>query len=652
MSERTGLRYGLLGLIVIALLAALAYFVARPPQTPAAAHAAAVEENQLQSLKDVAKQAPVHRKLDIQEWKTAEGAKVLFVEAHELPMFDLRLTFAAGSSQDAGTPGLSMLTNAMLNEGVPGKDTTAIAAGFEDLGASFSNGSYRDMAVAGLRSLSDADKRTQALKLFEQVIGQPTFPEDALARIKNQVLAGFEYQKQNPGKLAGLELFKRLYGEHPYAHSSDGDEKSVPPISREQLQAFHKKAYAAGNVVIALVGDLSRQEAEAIAAEVSKALPQGPALAKTAQPETPKPGLTHIDFPSEQTHLMLAQLGIDRQDPDYAALYLGNQILGGGGFGTRLMDQVREKRGLTYGIYSGFTAMQARGPFMINFQTRAELSEGALKLVQDIVRDYLANGPTQKELDDAKRELAGSFPLSTASNADIVGQLGAIGFYGLPLDYLESFLKQVEGLSVEQVRTAMAKHLDADAFVIVSAGPSVPQKPLPPPTAKPAQHGPGLRPTPDRVRETLFNWLAPYVEGARVLDPFAGSGALFLEALSRGAREGLALDTNGEAVAALRNHLDALKCGTAQLVLGDAVRYLGNQAPSAFDLVFLDPPFHQNLLQDACRLLETRGWLNPDAWIYTESESVPSSLGLPGNWRLHREKKAGNVHYALWQRGA
>ncbi|HGE2233972.1 TPA: 16S rRNA (guanine(966)-N(2))-methyltransferase RsmD [Pseudomonas aeruginosa] len=164
--------------------------------------------------------------------------------------------------------------------------------------------------------------------------------------------------------------------------------------------------------------------------------------------------------------------------------------------------------------------------------------------------------------------------------------------------------------------------------------------------------GPGLRPTPDRVRETLFNWLAPYVEGARVLDPFAGSGALFLEALSRGAREGLALDTNGEAVAALRNHLDALKCGTAQLVLGDAVRYLGNRAPSAFDLVFLDPPFHQNLLQDACRLLETRGWLNPDAWIYTESESVPSSLGLPGNWRLHREKKAGNVHYALWQRGA
>lgn len=693
MSERTGLRYGLLGLIVIALLAALAYFVARPTQTPAAAHAAAVEENQLQSLKDVAKQPPVHRKLDIQEWKTAEGAKVLFVEAHELPMFDLRLTFAAGSSQDAGTPGLSMLTNAMLNEGVPGKDTTAIAAGFEDLGASFSNGSYRDMAVAGLRSLSDADKRTQALKLFEQVIGQPTFPEDALARIKNQVLAGFEYQKQNPGKLAGLELFKRLYGEHPYAHSSDGDEKSVPPISREQLQAFHKKAYAAGNVVIALVGDLSRQEAEAIAAEVSKALPQGPALAKTAQPETPKPGLTHIDFPSEQTHLMLAQLGIDRQDPDYAALYLGNQILGGGGFGTRLMDQARKAR------------PDLRHLFRLHRHAGTRSVHDQLPDPRRTQRRCAEAGPGHRP------RLPGQRP-----DPEGAGRRQARTGRQLPAVHREQrrhrrparrhrFLRPAAGLPGKlpqagrgtQRRTGQNRHgqapgrrrlrhrqrrperaAETPAATHRQAGPATQRRSgalMSKPTAKaPGRHGgqgqlriiggewrsrrfvfpdgPGLRPTPDRVRETLFNWLAPYVEGARVLDPFAGSGALFLEALSRGAREGLALDTNGEAVAALRNHLDALKCGTAQLVLGDAVRYLGNQAPSAFDLVFLDPPFHQNLLQDACRLLETRGWLNPDAWIYTESESVPSSLGLPGNWRLHREKKAGNVHYALWQRGA
>lgn len=160
----------------------------------------------------------------------------------------------------------------------------------------------------------------------------------------------------------------------------------------------------------------------------------------------------------------------------------------------------------------------------------------------------------------------------------------------------------------------------------------------------------GLRPTPDRVRETLFNWVAPYIVGARVLDPFTGSGALYLEALSRGAGMALALDVNASAIASLRKHLDTLKCGQGQLMQADALRYLENQSPTPFDLVFLDPPFNKQLLLPACALLEGKGWLAERAWIYTESEAAPSSLGLPGNWRLHREKKAGSVHYALWER--
>ena len=162
---------------------------------------------------------------------------------------------------------------------------------------------------------------------------------------------------------------------------------------------------------------------------------------------------------------------------------------------------------------------------------------------------------------------------------------------------------------------------------------------------------PGLRPTPDRVRETLFNWLAPHIEGAKVLDPFAGSGALYLEALSRGAAMGLALDSNATAIASLRHNLELLQCSVGQLLQSDALRYLETQTPAAFDLVFLDPPFHQNLLPATCELLEQRQWLAERAWVYTESETPPSTLQLPGNWRLHREKKTGQVHYALWQRG-
>ena len=162
---------------------------------------------------------------------------------------------------------------------------------------------------------------------------------------------------------------------------------------------------------------------------------------------------------------------------------------------------------------------------------------------------------------------------------------------------------------------------------------------------------PGLRPTPDRVRETLFNWLAAHIEGAKVLDAFTGSGALYIEALSRGASMALALDANATAISSLRHNLDLLGCATGQLLQSDALKYLETQTPSAFDLVFLDPPFHQNLLPATCTLLEEKGWLAERAWIYTESETPPSALQMPATWRLHREKKAGQVYYSLWQRG-
>ncbi|OZI86381.1 peptidase M16 [Pseudomonas avellanae] len=492
MIKRHAPRHALLGLILVGSLGA---FVAQSVLADEAAVADPTQATQptpalgsnLQTLKELDGKAPARRALNIQTWNTAEGTKVLFVESRELPMFDMRVIFAAGSSQDQKSPGIALLTNAMLNEGVKGKDVSAIAQGFEGLGADFGNGSYRDMAVASLRSLSAVDKRDPALKLFGEVVGKPTFPADSLARLKNQLIDSLESQKQSPGAIGNKALFERLYGDHPYAHPSEGNVKSINAITLAQLKAFHAKAYAAGNAVIALVGDLSRDEAQAIAAQVSASLPKGPALAKVADPVEPKAGPTHIELASNQTHLMLAQLGIDRNDPDYAALTVGNSVLGGGGFGSRLMTEVREKRGLAYGVSSGFTAMQVAGPFMIGLQTRAEMSENTLKLVQDIVRDFLANGPTQKELDDVKRELTGSFPLTAASNSAIVGQLGAIGFYDLPLTYLEDYMAAAQSVTVEQVKAAMSKHLSADKMVIVSVGPTVEQKPLPAPTDKPVR---------------------------------------------------------------------------------------------------------------------------------------------------------------------
>lgn len=160
----------------------------------------------------------------------------------------------------------------------------------------------------------------------------------------------------------------------------------------------------------------------------------------------------------------------------------------------------------------------------------------------------------------------------------------------------------------------------------------------------------GLRPTPDRVRETLFNWLAPYVEGAAVLDLFAGSGALFLEALSRGAIAATALDINPLVIKNLQEQLRILACQKADLVNQGAVQFLQGQPVRAYDLVFLDPPFRQSMLEESCQLLEANGWLADNAWVYTESEVAPSQLMMPVTWELSREKKAGQVYYALWHR--
>lgn len=158
----------------------------------------------------------------------------------------------------------------------------------------------------------------------------------------------------------------------------------------------------------------------------------------------------------------------------------------------------------------------------------------------------------------------------------------------------------------------------------------------------------GLRPTPDRVRETLFNWLAPYIEGAVVLDLFAGSGALSLEALSRGASSATILDINHQVINNLKSQLHALSCARATLLNQSALLFLEKQATKQFDVVFLDPPFRKDMLQQSCQLLANNGWLASKAWVYTESEIMPSQLLMPCNWQLYREKKAGQVYYSLW----
>ena len=410
------------------------------------------------------------RELDLQNWQTDQGGLVYFMPAPELPMFDLRLVFAAGASRDGEQPGIASLTNSLIGEGSGELDAGAIAVAFEELGAQFSNSAHRDMATASLRSLSDPAQRQPALELFTRVVAEPSFPEDAFERLRERTLAGLRMRQQRPSALASEAFWASLYPQHPYGSLPEGNETSLAGLSPAALADFHQQFYNASNLTIALVGDLTRAEAEAIAQQLADALPQGSAADELPAPPTVSGGHEHIAFDSQQTHILVGQHGITRHDPDYAALYVANQILGGSGFGSRLMEQIREQRGLSYSVSSQFIPMASNGPFMISMQTRSDQTAEALEVINDTLDSFIAEGPTEDELARTKRQLLGQFVLGTASNSAIVGQLAANGFYGLPPDQFQQLISDIESLTLEDIRRVLQQRLPADQRLIITLG--------------------------------------------------------------------------------------------------------------------------------------------------------------------------------------
>ncbi|MCX4026605.1 insulinase family protein [Endozoicomonas sp. SM1973] len=411
------------------------------------------------------------RKISIQQWQTDKGAQVYFVAAPEIPMLDIRLVFDAGSARDAYIPGLAYLTNGMLGEGTKNLNSNQIAEQFESLGAKFSNGSYRDMATASLRTLTDEKYLKPAVKLFTEVVTDMNFPDDAVNRVKNQILSSLQYIKQQPGKLAEQAFYANLYGEHPYSTPKEGTDKSIPSIKKNHLITFYKEYYVAKNLIIAMVGDISQQQAKQIANQITQPMHSGGHAEPLIKPIKTKQLSNQVAFPSSQTHVYMGALGLKKGNPDYPAIFIGNHILGGSGFGSRLFENVREKQGLAYSVGSGFILMRAAGPFLISLQTKAEQTTQALAIVKKTIDDFIKKGPTEKELSDAKQNILGSFPLSYASNGDIVGQLGSIGFYQLPLTYLDDFVASIQKVTVQDIKQAFAKYVDPENMLVITVGP-------------------------------------------------------------------------------------------------------------------------------------------------------------------------------------
>lgn len=430
--------------------------------------------------------------LNLQRWTTGNGARVYFVAAPELPMLDIRVLFDAGAARDtASVSGLARLTSALIGEGTPSHSVDEINEGFEAVGAEFSSSAYRDMATVHLRSLTAPDMLAPALALFTDVTAHPSFPADAIERLRGQMLVGLQRDEEEPATIASRSFMAALYLVHPYANPPEGTVAGVKAINAGDLRGFHQRYYTARNAVIAIAGAVNRAQAEQIAEKFSAALTAGEPAPELPTPPSPAGGNFHVKYDSQQTHILIGLPALRRNDPNEAALNLANQVLGGDGLTSLLAEEIRNQRGLAYSAGSMFQPMRAAGPFSVRMQTRNDAAGEALGVSLDTIRKFAQNGPTPEQLEDARRQLVGSYPLQLAGNGAIVSTLGMLGFYGLPDDYLEQQLAQTERLSADDVRKAFARHVPVDRLMVLTLGPTKP-------VAKVTDAKPGAAPRPAR----------------------------------------------------------------------------------------------------------------------------------------------------------
>lgn len=422
---------------------------------------------------------PAYAALQIQNWTLENGARVLFVENHTIPMLDVSVEFDAGARRDpAGKAGLAAFTNGMLARGVlaagtePALSEAQVSDAFADTAAQRGGAAGSERAGATLRTLSSSAERDAALTLLARVLAQPSFPADIIARDKARTIAHLKEELTKPEAIAEKAFWHALYGDHPYGQQASVE--SVAAIERADILEFHRSHYVADRAVIAMIGDISRADANTIAQQLTQRLPRlaNSTDALPAMPEVPPAHAQElrIAHPASQAHILIGAPALQRNDPDYFTLTVGNYILGGGGFVSRLTREVREKRGLSYSIYSYFLPMAQPGPFQIGLQTSKAQADDALKVVHSTLATFLQEGPTNAELKAAKDNLIGGFSLRIDNNRKILDNIAAIGYYRLPLDYLDTWTAKVAQVTVADIRAAFARKVALDKLVTVVVG--------------------------------------------------------------------------------------------------------------------------------------------------------------------------------------
>jgi zinc protease len=416
--------------------------------------------------------------LPIENWTQASGAQVFLVQSPAIAMVDVQIDFDAGLRRDpADKAGLASVTAMMLSKGVKASganaalDDNQLSEAWADLGASFSASAGADRMSFSLRSLTYPDLLGKAVDLAARQMGQPAWPNAIWLRERERIAASIKEANTRPATLAGRAFNQAVYGAHPYGFEMT--EATLAVISVVDMQAAYTALVLPCRAKVSIVGAVTKPQADALVAKLLGQLPKSECSLLQVIPEVEplkQAEDKRIAFESAQAHVLIGQPGYKRDDPDFFALLVGNHILGGGGFTSRLTNEVREKRGLTYGVYSGFQPGSHAGAFTLGLQTRPDQAAQAVQVSKDVLAKFVAEGPSEVELKAAKDNLMGGFALRIDSNRKLLDNVANIAWNKLPLNYLDVWTLQIDKITTAQIKAAFQRKLQPERMVTVVLG--------------------------------------------------------------------------------------------------------------------------------------------------------------------------------------
>lgn len=419
----------------------------------------------------------------IEQWTQSSGVQVFLAPSMGIPMVDVRIDFDAGSRRDpSDQAGLASATAGMTAKGVraspgdPALDENSLSEAWADLGASFGAHASSDRMSFSLRSLTYPDLLPKAVQLAARQLGEPAFPSAIWQREREKLVASIKEANRRPATLAGRAFASAVYGQHPYGFEMT--EATLARIDVADMKADYQRYILPCRAKVTIVGAVTRDQADTLvnnlfsrlpsAATGTQSCPALPAVAEVAPLD--KPSEQRIAFESAQAHVLIGQPGFKRDDPDYFPLIVGNYILGGGGFVSRLTNEVREKRGLSYSVYSYFAPSMHAGAFTVGLQTRPDQADQAVQVSRDVLKQFVTDGPTETELQAAKDNLIGGFALRVDNNRKLLDNISNIAWNQLPLDYLDTWTKHVGQVNVADIKAAFLRKLQPDKMATVILG--------------------------------------------------------------------------------------------------------------------------------------------------------------------------------------